>query len=60
MKTYDVAKHPKTNQWHVIGNCGGGHWMPVSQGFKLRRDAELEIPRKLTIDAAARRELKAV
>ncbi len=32
--------------------------MPVSEGFKTRILAEKEIPRKLMIDAAARRELQ--
>jgi hypothetical protein len=59
-QTYKTARHPKTKLWYIIGNCGGGYWMPVSEGFKSKREAELEIPRKLMIDRASARCLEGI
>jgi hypothetical protein len=30
---FEIAQKPSDGQWYVIGPCGDGHWMPVSEGY---------------------------
>jgi hypothetical protein len=57
---YKVAKNPKDSKWYVVGNCGNGYWMPVSNPFSSKQDAEQHISHQLKADSAARMELQAV
>jgi hypothetical protein len=57
---YKVAKNPKDSKWYVVGNCGNGYWMPVSNPFTSKQDAERHISHQLKADSAARMELQAV
>jgi hypothetical protein len=53
---YKVAKNPTDSKWYVIGNCGNGYWMPVSNPFTSKQDAERHISHQLKADSAAREE----
>ncbi len=57
---YKVAKNPRDSKWYVVGNCGNGYWMPVSNPFTSKQDAERHISHQLKADSAARMELQAV
>lgn len=57
-KNYDVAQNPNDHLWYVIGNCGGGKWMPCSDGFKNRDDAVKRISVQLKADKAAVAEIQ--
>jgi hypothetical protein len=57
---YKVAKNPKDSKWYVVGNCGNGYWMPVSNPFTSKQDAEQHISHQLKADSAARMEFQAV
>lgn len=50
---YDVIK--RENQWYVIGHTGGKYWMPVSSGYRTKREATARAKRQLQADRTARR-----
>jgi hypothetical protein len=51
-KTYDVAKNPSDGKWYVIGNCGGGYWMPVSDPLDSKKEAQKHAKIQVRIDRA--------
>jgi len=57
-KGYRVARNPNDGSWYVIGHLGGKHWMPVSTGFKSKKEAEKKLMHQLKADSSAKRELK--
>jgi hypothetical protein len=57
---YKVAQNPKDHLWYVVGNCGDGYWMPVSDGFVKRSEAIVLISHQIQADKAARLELNAL
>ena len=57
-KGYRVARNPNDGSWYVIGHVGGKHWMPVSTGFKSKKEAEKKLMHQLKADSAAKKELK--
>ena len=42
MKQYKVSKNPNDKKFYVLGymGIGGGYWMPVSNSFDKKIDAE--------------------
>jgi hypothetical protein len=57
-KGYRVAKNPNDGSWYVIGHVGGKNWMPVSTGFRSKKEAEKKLMHQLKADSSAKRELK--
>ena len=54
---YKVAKHPKEKKWYVVGHTGGGIYIPVSHGYKTKREAQKHIKHQILADRAAKKEL---
>ena len=42
-----IAQNPNDNLWYVLG-FEGKYWMPISEGFKTRREAE-QSARRITL-----------
>ena len=57
MNKYDVAQSPYDKKWYLIGNCGDGHWMPISYGFRTKARAIREIAIQLKRDRAQIRDM---
>lgn len=62
---YDVAQHPQTKLWHVIGYAGRNkrgkaQYLPVSSGFKTKEEAQKRIGHQERADKAAEDEVKAI
>lgn len=52
--TYITAKNPKNNLWYVLGFCGKKYYIPVSNGYKNRKDAKHFAKLQPTIDYNSR------
>jgi len=37
---YITAKNPSDKKWYAMGHVGNNKWMPVSQGFKSKAQAQ--------------------
>jgi len=55
---YIVAKSPDDNKWYAMGHVGKNKWMPVSDGFKSKAQAQkwAKIQAKV-VDPAGEKEL---
>ena len=53
---YIVEKNPHDKKWYVIGHVGRNKWMPVSNGFKSKPEAQkwAKIQSKVVNPAAAK------
>ena len=58
---YIVAKSPNDNKWYAMGHVGNNKWMPVSDGFKSKAQAQkwAKIQTKV-VNPAAKKELGGV
>ena len=57
---YIVSKNPNDNKWYVMGHVGRNQWMPVSNGFKNKAQAQKWAKSQDKVDSAARGEIGAV
>ena len=37
--TYKLAKNPSDGLWYVVGHTGRGIYIPVSEGYRTKREA---------------------
>ena len=53
---YIVAKNPSDKKWYAMGHVGSNKWMPISNGFKSKAEAQkwARIQTKVVNPAAAR------
>ena len=58
---YIVAKNPSDKKWYALAHVGSNKWMPVSDGFKSKAEAQkwARIQTKV-VDPAARKEVSGV
>jgi len=54
---YIVSKNPNDNKWYVMGHVGRNQWMPVSNGFKNKAQAQKWSKSQDKVDSAARGEI---
>ena len=52
---YIVRKNPNDNKWYALGHVGDNQWMPVSDGYKIKTQAEKIAKSQGKVDLAARR-----
>ena len=57
---YIVSKNPNDKKWYVMGHVGNNKWMPVSNGFKNKAQAQKWAKSQDTVDSAARGEISGV
>ena len=57
---YIVSKNPNDKKWYVMGHVGRNQWMPVSNGFKNKSQAQKWAKSQDKVDSAARGEIGAV
>ena len=57
---YIVSKNPNDKKWYVMGHVGSNKWMPVSNGFKNKAQAQKWSKSQDKVDSAARGEIGAV
>ena len=58
---YIVAKNPNDKEWYAMGHVGSNKWMPVSNGFKSKAQAQKWAKIQSTIvDPAAQGEVSGV
>jgi hypothetical protein len=60
MGIYKVAQHPKDKKFYVVGHIRSkgsqkGYWMPVSDGYAKKEDAEKWAKKQPLADRDARR-----
>ena len=60
IETYKTARHPKSHKWYIIGHCGDGYWMPVSDAFDNKVDAETSKARQYAADKDCTRALREI
>ena len=54
---YIVSKNPHDKKWYVMGHVGRKKWMPVSNGFKNKAQAQKWAKSQDKVDIAARGEI---
>ena len=54
---YIVAMNPNDKKWYVMGHVGNNKWMPVSNGFKNKAQAQKWAKSQDKVDDAARGEI---
>jgi len=54
---YIVSKNPSDKKWYVMGHVGNNKWMPVSNGFKNKVQAQKWAKSQDKVDIAARGEI---
>ncbi len=54
---YIVSKNPNDKKWYVMGHVGNNKWMPVSDGFKNKAQAQKWAKSQDKVDSAARGEI---
>jgi len=54
---YIVSKNPHDKKWYVMGHVGRNKWMPVSNGFKNKAQAQKWAKSQDKVDSAARGEI---
>jgi len=54
---YIVSKNPSDKKWYVMGHVGNNKWMPVSDGFKNKAQAQKWAKSQDKVDIAARGEI---
>ena len=57
---YIVAKNPSDKKWYVLGHVGRNQWMPISDAFKNKADAQKWAKSQGKVDIAARGEVGGV
>ena len=57
---YIVSQNPHDKKWYVMGHVGSNKWMPVSDGFKNKAQAQKWAKSQDKVDSAARGEIGAV
>jgi hypothetical protein len=57
---YIVAKNPSDKKWYAMGHVGRNQWMPVSNGFKSKTQAQKWAKSQDKVDSAARGEIGGV
>ena len=57
---YIVSKNPNDKKWYVMGHVGRNKWMPVSNGFKNKAQAQKWAKSQDNVDSAARGEISGV
>ena len=57
---YIVSKNPSDKKWYVMGHVGNNKWMPVSNGFKNKAQAQKWAKSQDKVDIAARGEIDEV
>jgi hypothetical protein len=58
---YIVAKNPSDKKWYALGHVGSNKWMPVSDGFNSKAQAQKWAKsQEEVVDVAARREVGGV
>lgn len=53
-ETYKVKKSPEDGLWYALGYTGK-HWMPVSSGYKSKKEAEAFAKKQPKADKAAKK-----
>jgi hypothetical protein len=51
---YIVEKNPHDKLWYAMGHVGSNKWMPVSNGFKSKAQAQKWAKSQVKVDVAAR------
>ena len=54
---YIVSQNPHDKKWYVMGHIGNNKWMPVSDGFKNKSQAQKWAKSQDKVDIAARGEI---
>jgi len=54
---YIVSMNPNDKKWYVMGHVGNNKWMPVSNGFKNKSQAQKWAKSQDNVDIAARGEI---
>ena len=58
---YIVAKNPNDKEWYAMGHVGSNKWMPISNGFKSKAQAQKWAKiQSTTVDPAAQGEVSGV
>jgi hypothetical protein len=58
---YIVAKNPSDKQWYALGHVGSNKWMPISNGFNSKAQAQKWAKIQSTVvDPAAKGEVSGV
>ena len=57
---YIVARNPSDKKWYAMGHVGSNKWMPVSNGFKNKSQAQKWAKSQDKVDIAARGEMGGV
>ena len=57
---YIVSKNPHDKKWYVMGHVGRNKWMPVSDLFKNKAEAQKWAKSQDKVDDAARGEMGGV
>ena len=57
---YIVAKNPSDKKWYVLGHVGRNQWMPISDAFKNKADAQKWAKSQGKVDIATRGEVGGV
>ena len=57
---YIVSMNPNDKKWYVMGHVGNNKWMPVSNGFKNKAQAQKWAKSQDKVDIAARGEMGGV
>jgi hypothetical protein len=57
---YIVSKNPSDKKWYAMGHVGNNKWMPVSNGFKNKAQAQKWTKSQDKVDNAARGEISGV
>ena len=57
---YIVSQNPHDKKWYVMGHVGRNKWMPVSDGFKNKTQAQKWSKSQDKVDSAARGEISAI
>jgi len=57
---YIVERNPHDKLWYAMGHVGRNKWMPVSNGFKSKSQAQRWAKSQVKVDIAARGEVGGV
>ena len=57
---YIVSKNPSDKKWYVLGHVGRNQWMPISDAFKNKADAQKWAKSQGKVDIATRGEVGGV
>ena len=55
---YIVRKNPSDKKWYALGHVGDNQWMPVSDGYNHKKQAQKYAAIQDEVDVAARSEIK--